>query len=99
MANLSMDVQEILKGSCHRHVVFLFKEVLTLLEQLAEEHDESLAKLATNLPEEYRKYIPLADYFTEDKADRLRRSVLQRGNDCARAIRDEIDKYKVDLKM
>ena len=98
MVNLSLDAKEMLQYSCRRHTVTLFKEILNLLEKLAEEHDESLAKLATNLPEQYRSYIGLADYFTEDKADRLRREVLQRGNDCARSIQEEIYKYKVELQ-
>lgn len=94
---LHADAKASLQFSARRHVVALFKEVLSLLESLADEHDEALSKLAAALPPEYQTYLPLADYLTEDKAERLRRAVLGRGNDCARAIQDEIDKYDVQF--
>jgi hypothetical protein len=84
-----------LQFSADRQVTAFFKEVLSLLETLADEHDESLAKLAAVLPPEYQPHLTLADYFTEEKAERLRRVVLGRGNDCKRAIRDEIEKYDI----
>lgn len=65
-----------------------------IAEQLAEEHDEALEKLYAALPPEYKEYVNLADHFTEDKSDRIRRAILQRGNDCKRAVRDELDRYQ-----
>ena len=50
------------------HTVTLFKEFLVTLEELAEEHDEALAKLAAALPSEYHTHLNLADYYTIDKA-------------------------------
>lgn len=97
MSNLSIDAKQALQYACQRHTVALFKEFLTTLEDLAAEHDESLAKLAAALPAEYHAHLDLADYYTIDKANRLRRIVLQRGNDTARAIRDEIERYQVQL--
>lgn len=68
-----------------------------MFEQLAEEHDEALQKLYSALPPEYQTYVDLADHFTDDKGERIRRAVLARGNDCRRAIRDELDKYTLTL--
>ena len=95
MATLSIDAKATLQFATDRSITVLFKEMLSLLESLAEEHDESLAKLAAALPAEYHTHLALADYFTEEKADRLRRAVLGRGNDCKRAIHEEIEKYKI----
>ena len=97
MAQLIIDPRQALQHSCRRHTVVLFKEFLAILEQLAEEHDEALAKLATVLPPEYHPHINLADHFTEEKGERLRRAVLQRGNDAARAIQEEIEHYEIDF--
>lgn len=99
MSNLSIDARQTLQFACRRHTIALFKEFLAIVEQLAEEHDESLAKLESALPPEYSTHIGLADHFTEEKGDRLRRVVLQRGNDCVRAIQDEIGKYQVDFSQ
>lgn len=98
MANLSIDVSQSLQYSCRRQVVNLFKEFLSIIENLSDEHDEALAKLATAIPSEYHPYINLADYLTEDKSERLRREILQRGNDCARAIENEINQYDIEFK-
>lgn len=95
---LSIDPHQSLQYSCERQIVALFKEFLSMVEGLAEEHDETLAKLAGALPKEYHPHLDLADYFTLDRADRLRRAILQRGNDCKRAIRQEIDKYNVEFR-
>lgn len=94
---LSIDPKKTLEHTCNRQVVALFKEFLCILENLADDHDEALGKLAAALPAEYHQYINLADYFTPDRSDRLRKIVLQKGNDTARAILDELGKYDVEF--
>lgn len=69
-----------------------------MFEQLAEEHDEAMGKLEGELPEQYRPYVVLADHYTEEKGDRIRRAVLARGNDCKRALREELAKYDMTLR-
>ncbi len=81
-----VDLRASCKLTVERHIVNLFKECLMIVEQLEEEHDEALEKLYSALPETYREYVRLADHFTEEKADRIRRAILARGNDCRRAV-------------
>lgn len=69
-----------------------------MFEQLAEEHGEAMQKFYDALPPEYQVYVELADHYTKDKAARIRRAVLQRGNDCNRAIKEELDKYVMTLR-
>ncbi len=88
-----IDLRASCSYTCHRHVVTLFKECLAIVEQLAEEHDEAMAKMYSALPAEYKPYVDLADHFTEEKGDRIRRAILQRGNDCNRAIQEELNQY------
>lgn len=97
-AQLSINLREHVQYTADRRVTELFKEVLAMFEQLAEEHDEALEKLYAALPPEYCKYVDLADHFTEEKGDRIRRAVLQRGNDCKRSIREELDKYDITFR-
>jgi hypothetical protein len=97
MTSLSFDPKATLQFAASRHITVLFKEMLGLLETLANEHDEALSKLAVTLPAEYAAHLSLADWFTEEKAERLRKAVLGRGNDCKRAVLDEIDRYRIDL--
>ncbi len=95
LPQLSMDMRIHVQKTSARHVVNMYKEILCMFEQLAEEHDEALSKLYDALPSDYRPYVDLADHYTEEKADRIRRAVLQRGNDCRRAIVEELDKYDI----
>jgi len=95
---LSVDLHAHVQYTCGRHVVTLFKEYLDIMRQLAEEHDEALSKLYDALPPEYQTYVDLADHFTEDKEARIRKAVLARGNDCKRAIEEELEKYDMTLR-
>ncbi len=91
-----------LRASCQftveRHIVTLFKECLMIVEQLAEEHDEAMEKMYQALPPEYRTYVNLADHFTEEKYDRIRRAILQRGNDAKRAVHDEMEQFEFTFR-
>ena len=95
---LTMDLRDALKFTTHKQVTLLFKGFLTVLQQLSEEHNEALDKLYDKLPPEYRDYVDLADHFTHDKGLRIRKAVLDSGNDCWRQLWDEIDKYDVTFR-
>ena len=95
MATLTFEAKQALLFTIDRHITVLWKEYLSLLRELAADHDEALGKLASALPAEYAAHLDLADWFTEEKGIRLRKAVLDRGNDCKRAILDEIAKYDV----
>lgn len=98
LPQLSMDLDAHVQYTCERHIVTLFKECLAMFEQLQEENCEALDKLADALPPEYRVYVDLADHHTDEKQDRIRRAILQRGNDCKRAIREELVKYRMTFR-
>ena len=67
------------------------------MAQLAEEHDEAMEKLYMALPPEYQPYVDLANHFTDEKEARIRKAILQRGNDCRRAVEAELAKYQMTL--
>lgn len=94
---LSIDLNAHVQYVCGRHIVVLFKECLDIMAQLAEEHDESLEKLYNALPPEYQPYVALANHFTEEKEARIRKAILQRGNDCRRSVEMELAKYQMTL--
>jgi hypothetical protein len=81
-----------------RQVINLFKAYLSILERENSRHIECLNKLSDNLPDEYRKYIDLADWFTDEEMARLRKEVLEYGNNTIRQIKEETAKYEIELK-
>lgn len=97
-ASLSISAQDSLKYVTRRQVIQLFKEFLFLMEKSQDKHIEALDKLSAALPPEQRVYVDLADWWTEEEFERMRKEILQRGNDAIRTISEEIDKYDVQLR-
>lgn len=93
---ISMD--DVLRFQARRIVTNLFKSFLVAMEDLAQDHDEALGKLATELPPELRGYVKLADYLTEERAERLRSKILDAGNDAVRQLEEQLANYDVVLK-
>lgn len=89
---------EVIRFQVHRIVTNFYKEMLVMIEDLAEEHDDALCKLQDNLPEQYKKYVDLADYFPEEKSLKLRKRILDRGNDAIRQIEDQLKNFDIKIK-
>lgn len=94
----SVDPKDVLHFQLDRNVRLLFREQLMLLEDLGKEHDLALDKLNDNLPEEYRKYVDLADYLTPERGQQLRKRVLDRGNDVLRNFEELLKQFEVNFK-
>lgn len=69
---------------------------LSLLEDLANDHDNALDKLRTHLPADYKHYVDLADYLSEARFESLRNRVLKAANDARREMGDEIKQIRFE---
>lgn len=90
--------EDIAKFAIKRNVTNLFKSFLVILETIEKEHDEALTKLNNVLPVEHRNKIYLADHFTEESAERIRKKILSEGNDCIRNIVGQIEMLDINFK-
>ena len=90
--------EEILKFAIRRQITNLFKEFLFTLKNQQDKHGEFLDKLEKELPDEYKCYINLADYYTDGESERLRSEVLTKGNDSIRSLNQQIDELFVDFR-
>lgn len=88
----------ILDFTIRRNITNLFKDFLVILEELEDSHSEALNKLYEVLPEESKKNLYLADHFTDEKMERLRKQVLSKGNDCLRSIQEQTNKLDIKFK-
>ena len=88
----------ILAFSIRRNITNLFKECLVILENLEEDHNEAISKLEKTLPEEYQKQLYLADHFTQEKMEQLRKRILSKGNDTMRTLMEELNRYDIEFK-
>ena len=91
------DPDAVLRYQLERMITTLFKDYLIMLEDLGDSHDEALAKLKTALPENYRPFVDLADYLTEERGVALRKKVLDSGNDTLREARKLLDQFTVQF--
>jgi hypothetical protein len=89
---------EILRFQMNRQISLLFKSFLILTARLADEHDIALDKLEEHLPDEYRKYVSLADYLSDEKREMVRKEILDAGNDTIRFLERELAKYEIKFK-
>lgn len=94
----SVNGNAVLRFQHERIVKSLFVQFLITLEDLGHRHEMALDKLEKNLPEEYKKYVELADYFTEEEYQLLRKRVLDRGNAAINELNILIDQFDISLK-
>lgn len=85
------DPAELLKTKVTLAVNRVMANYLGNLEQLADEHEEAMAKLIDALPEDEKAKVYLADIFGETRFEANRRAVLKTGNDARREIFEMID--------
>ena len=98
MSNFNVDPKDVLRFQIERNVKNIMRSYLILLEEVENEHDNALNKLDSKLPDQYKIYVELADYLDEDKAKRLRKQILDNGNDAIRAIEEVIKQFDIDFK-
>jgi hypothetical protein len=73
----------------------LFKDMLVIIEDLKFEHDSQFRKILDVLPTEHHNLIYAANYLTDEKSVRLRKRILDIGNEAIRDFSDEFEKYTV----
>lgn len=95
---LNLEDSEIIRYQVHRIVTNLYKEFLVMVEDLSEDHDTALCKLQDNLPEQYKKYVDLADYFPEERFKKLRGRILDKGNSSIREIEEQLKNFDIKIK-
>jgi len=83
--------RDLLKAKFQMGTNRLMRVYLDEFEALLDEHDEAMSKLHEALPEQYKSYVSLADYVTEEKVAVMRANVLRAGNDMIRDVSDLID--------
>jgi len=80
-----------------RFVTALFKEFLEILGEVKENHDEYFGNLMEKLPPEYLTTLVVGNPLSDDKFMRLRKKVLDTGNDVIRDSELELEHYSISF--
>lgn len=94
----AVEPKDVLRFQISRCITVLFKNYLTVLEDLGVDHDSAMEKLYNSLPEQYKTYVKLADYLDEAKSNLLRSKILGGGNDCIRELEQHLENYNITFK-
>lgn len=89
---------EVLRFQQERIIKNLFRGFLEVLEDVEEDHNNSLDRLVEALPEEQKKLVDLADHLTPEKGQQLRKRVLDRGNGALRDLDTLLKGYLISFK-
>jgi hypothetical protein len=92
-----MQAKDSLNQRQRRFVTSLFKEFLEILGEVKESHDEYFGNLMDNLPKEYVPVLAVGNPLSDDKFMRLRKKVLDKGNDVIRDHEIELDHYTISF--
>jgi hypothetical protein len=92
-----MNAKESLAKKSSKSTSQLFKQYLMLIEDLKFEHDQYLKKIKSEIPYEYHYVIDNADTFDEEKMSRIRKRVLDLGNEAIRSFDTEMNDFSVSF--
>lgn len=92
-----MDAKQTLSKKTSKSISFLFKQYLMLIEDLKFEHDQYLKKIKEQIPSEFHNSIDNANSFDEEKMSRIRKRVLDLGNETIRSMDSEISDFSVNF--
>lgn len=92
------EVEDVLRFQHSRIVKNLYKRFLAIVENLERRHDESLDKLEDALPEAYKHYVALGDFWTENESFAIRKDILDNGNDAIRQLDEQLANYEISIK-
>ena len=88
--------EQLLEGQ-RAQIKTLYKSLLREIEDLKEEFDERFRLFQDQLPPEYLKMLIAANPFTDSRFFRLRKRILDCGNDAERTLAGDSDKYTVSF--
>lgn len=92
------EIERRLKESSSEEIKYLFKGFLQILEDIKEDHDSAMNKLMDNFPE-LKKVLIVNNSFDENKMQRLRKRVLDLGNDTIRKNNSHVERIYLNLKF
>lgn len=88
-------LKEYLKFQYSRNIISLYKKYFEIIDDLKQDHDALLKKVAENSSEDFAKNI---DYFDNDKYNYIRKKILDAGNDAIRNIDTSFKSINISLK-
>ena len=91
----SDQLKELLIFQINRSIVNLYKKYFLIIQDLKQEHEVLLEKVAKETSPDFPQKI---DYFSEDKYNYIRKKILDAGNDAIRELEKTLEVIDVRFK-
>lgn len=91
----SDQLKELLIFQINRGIVNLYKKYFLIIQDLKQEHEILLKKVAEETSPDFPQKI---DYFSEDKYNYIRKKILDAGNDAIRELEKTLEVIDVRFK-
>jgi hypothetical protein len=91
----SDQLKELLTFQINRGIVNLYKKYFLIIQDLKQEHEVLLEKVALETSPDFPQKI---DYFSEDKYNYIRKKILDAGNDSIRELEKTLEVIDVRFK-
>ena len=91
----SNQLKELLIFQINRGIINLYKKYFLIIQDLKQEHEALLEKVAQETSPDFPKKI---DYFSEDKYNYIRKKILDAGNDSIRELEKTLEVIDVRFK-
>lgn len=95
---MSIDAKKMVAFQTERTNVNLYKNLFVIVEDIEQSHRDMLNKIVQLVKEEDVVKIHLANYFTEEYYQRLRKKILDAGNEASREHTRTLEQVEVTLK-
>jgi len=92
-----MEASSSLSQRQRRLITALFKDFLETLGELKDSHDEYFGNLMEKLPPEFVTTLVVGNPLSDDKFMRLRKKILDKGNDTIRDSEIEFGNYSISF--
>ena len=92
-----MQAKDSLSKRQRRLITALFTSFLDILETHKADYDEFYGNLLIKLPPEYITTLVVGNPLSDEKFKRLRKKVLDKGNDILRDSEDELGNFSVSF--
>lgn len=93
-----MNAAEMLEFQVRKDIVYLYKRMLAIAEDVRREREDFTTKLESLLPPEYHKALHACNGFDQKQYGIARKKILDDGNETVRHLQEQLTHFNVEFK-
>lgn len=94
-----MNASEMLEFHVRKDIVYLYKRMLAIAEDIRIEREDFTTKLESMLPSEYHNALKACNGFDKRQYAIVRKKILDDGNESIRHLQEQLNHFNVEFKQ